>query len=283
MEIIDENGADFAVVNGVAVNGVVKGTKDTVKKDADRKFVTIGTGDDEKVYYIGSGTVIMQAMDGTELDPEVIDYEDLIDLGIKENGDAIIFGEDGKTAKMIVFCNSGFKGTKDDIYFGVVTDKPWKVGKNWFAEMDIFGEGVNDYKVDVDDVKEGMLVAFRLTGSDKVSKIRWAPKVNDTADVGVPNDTDAYIVSGAVYKRDGSYLTLESREGPTYRVASDAVIYKLKDSGKIDSSIRLSRIEADELGGDTVALLIDAKEKEVVAILVNVKLEDFKEEDEVGE
>jgi len=263
-----ELNSDGEIVSGFVYKSVVK----QVYKDAGRKFVKA----DGITYYISSDTVLMKAKDGEELDPELVDYDALVDMSLTSEP-AIIFGEKGKTAKLIVFTDPDFTGSKDDIYFGVVTDEPWKVGKNWFAEMDIFGEGVNDYKVDVGKVKEGMLVAFRLTGSDKVSKIIWAPVDDlDEANVGDPNDTDAYIVSGAVYKRDGSYLTLESREGPTYRVASDAVIYKLKDSGKIDSSIRLSRIEADdELGGDTVALLIDAKEKEVVAILVNVKLEDF--------
>jgi len=267
MEIIDENGADFAdfaVVNGVAVNGVVKGTKDTVKKDADRKFVTIGTGDDEKVYYIGSGTVIMQAMDGTELDPEVIDYEDLIDLGIKENGDAIIFGEDGKTAKMIVFTSEDFEGSKKDVYFGVVTDDPWKTsGDKWFSAIDVFEEGKADYRVESGDVKKGDLVAFYLGSSDKVKRVAIFGSKKELSTSGY----DAEIVPGVVYDRDGS--TIELVDGGTYRIASGAVLYKLDKDYKLDGTIRLTQIKKD----DTIALLVDTKEKEVVAVIVNAKLD----------
>lgn len=254
-------GKIWAINNGNKTSDGAVGLAVKVQKDADRKYVY----KDANTYYIGSSTVLIKALDKDgndpeELDPEVLAYDKLVDMAFGTDvGDAIIFGEKGKTAKMIVFCNSGFKGTKDDIYFGVVTDKPWKVGKNWFAEMDIFGEGKADYKVGQTQVAKGNLVAFYLDGSDKVVDI-----VKGTAPVA---KTEASIVTGTVYKRDGSYITLEADLDTVYRVADGAVLYKRDpdDGFALDGTIRLTRIKKD----DHVILLYDKVEKEVVAGLVD--------------
>ena len=222
-----------------------------VTKDADRKYVV--SGDD--TYFVNPDTVLMKAMDDDELDPELIGYDGLVSMAFNSNGQAIIFGEEGKTAKMIVFTNPLFEGSKDDVYFGVVTDDPWKVGSNWFAEMDIFGEGKGEYKVGLGDVAKGDLVAFYLDGSDKV---------NLTDEAAVMD-----IITGTVYDRSGSYITLDSEDGDVYRIASGAVLYQLDENGKLDGTTRLTRINKD----DTIALLYDVVEKEVVAAIVNVELD----------
>ncbi len=236
--------------------------EDNVTKAADRKYLV---GDDDD-YFIASSTVVMRALDSKgELDPDTIDYESLIDMAISKKygadgnkgASAIIYGEPGKNAKMIVFLDKNFEGSKEDVYFGVVTDDPWKVGKNWFAEVDVFGEGKGEYKAE--DVKKGNLVAFKLDSSDK-------------ADIYGKDEKDVFSkVSGIVYERSGSYITLD--DGETYRVASNAVLYKLNDKGKLDGTVRLARIYADEEDGDTIEFLYDEKEKEVVAAIVNVELD----------
>jgi len=233
---------------------------DEVTKAADRKYL-VGEND----YFIASDTVIMKALDDEgELDPEVIDYETLIDMAITakygagedEGASILVYGEHGKNAKMIVFTNEDFEGSKDDVYFGVVTDAPWKVGSSWFAEMDIFGEGKGDYKLTgSNQVAKGNLVAFYLDSSDKVD-------LTDDASV-------VEMITGTVYSRDGSYITLDSADGDVYRVASGAVLYQLDDEYKLDGTIRLTRIGEE----DTIALLYDAVEKEVVAAIVNVELD----------
>ena len=192
----------------------------------------------------------MKAMDDGELDPELVKYDSLVSMSFNSNGQAIIFGEEGKTAKLIVFTNEDFEGSKDDVYFGVVTDSPWKVGSNWFAEMDIFGEGKGEYKVNSGDVAKGNLVAFYLDGSDKV----------DLTDDAAVMD----VIEGTVFSRSGSYITLESAEGDVYRIASGAVLYQLDEDGDLDGTTRLTRINE----GDTIALLYDEVEKEVVAGIV---------------
>jgi hypothetical protein len=223
-----------------------------VTKAADRKYVV----DDGDTYFVNSDTVLMKALDDEgELDPELVKYESLVSMSFTSNGNAVIFGEEGKTAKMIVFTNKDFEGSKDDVYFGVVTDAPWKVGTSWFAEMDIFGAGKADYKVSAGDVAKGNLVAFYLDSSDKVDLTEEANVVE--------------MITGTVYSRDGSYITLDSADGDVYRIASGAVLYQLDDDYKLDGTIRLTRINKD----DTIALMYDTVEKEVVAAIVNAELD----------
>ena len=242
----------------------VDGTVTGVTKRADRKYVD----GDGKTYYIGTDTVIMKALDDGELDPEVIDYDTLVDMAIPSAEPAIIFGEESRTAKMIVFLNEDFEGRKDDIYFGVVTDNPWKVGSDWFAEIDIFGEGKDEYKLKTStQVEEGELIAFYLDNNDKV---------NDTVcGIVYQNSSDARIIVGEVYGRDGSYIELGNAGSNSgdYRVASGAVLYRLDgdeldlDRYELDGTIRLTRIGE----GDKIALLYDLKEREVVAAIVAPK------------
>ncbi len=265
---LNDNETVFAIKYELNSDGdIAKGSLELLKDDdkvtkaANRKYLV---GDDD--YFIASGTVIMKALDSKgELDPKVMNYESLIDMAItkkygagnNEGASVLLFGEAGKNAKMIVFLDKNFEGSKDDVYFGVVTDEPWKVGKNWFAEMDIFGEGKGEYKAE--NVEKGDLVAFTLDGSDKVDAY-------DADEAGVFK-----VVSGVVYKRSGSYIELD--DGEIYRVASGAVLYKLNDKGKLDGTVRLTRIHADEEEGDTIEFLYDEKEKEVVAGIVNVELD----------
>jgi len=228
--------------------------KMTVKKVADRKYVEKEGSDD--VYFIASSTVLMKALDDDELDPELVDYDTLVDMAFGiDVGDALIFGDPDKNAKMIVFIDTDFTGSKDDVYFGVVTDKPWKVGSNWFAEMDVFEEGKADYKLTKSDqVAKKALVAFNLDSSDKVSLV--------TADTDIVE-----VVTGTVYERDGSYITMDDDgdAGTTYKVAAGAVLYQLDEDGDLNGTIRLTRIKA----GDEIEFLYDVKEKEVVAAIVD--------------
>jgi len=254
-EIAEDSVEVYAVLDGEDINtgDITKGVV-TVKKDADRKYV-VNNDDSTKIFYVGSGTVIVKALDDGELDPELIDYDALIDMEFAATeGEAIIFGDAGKTAKMIVFLDEDFEGSKDDVYFGVVTDRPWKVGKNWFAEMDIFGEGKGDYKVGQNDVAKGDLVAFKLDNSDKYKAVSEA-------------DGDYVFVQGTVSQRKDNDITITDfvyGANGTYRVANGAVLYQLDEDGDLDGTIRVSRIKSDH----KIMFLYDDEEKEVVAAIV---------------
>jgi hypothetical protein len=265
IEIIKENGTKYPSGTGQP-DGVVT----DVTKRADRKYVEDG-GD---TYYISDDTVIMKALDrdngSAELDPEVIDYKTLVDMAISSGQRAIIFGREGKDADMIVFLDPDFEGRKDDVYFGVVTEDPWgKSGDNWFAQIDVFGEGKDEYKLkNSRQVKEGELIAFYLDGSNKVNDIVCGVVYDDKP--------DARIIVGTVYGRDGDYIEIGDTEpglSGEYRVASGAVLYQLDGDEldlnryDLDGTIRLTRIRE----GDRIALLYDKKEKEVVAAIVAPK------------
>lgn len=248
----------------------VDGTVVAVRKNADRRYVEGGGS----TYYIGADTVIMKALDkdgaSIELDPEVINYDTLVDMSIAdEDGEAIIFGAPGKTANMIAFLDPGFEGRKDDVYFGVVTDDPWRVtGGDWFAQIDVFGEGKDEYKLkSSNQVKEGQLIAFYLDNSDKVN--------HTVCGIVYQSSDDARIVVGTVYDRYDDYIELGDA-GPNsgdYRIADGAVLYRLDGDElnlnryELDGTIRLTRINP----GDKIALLYDRKEKEVVAAIVAPK------------
>lgn len=246
------------VDNSTAFTGTIEASL-KVSKDEDKKFVKDNGND----YFIASDTVLMKAMDDDELDPELVDYKSLVDMAFADTvGEALIFGDVSKDADMVVFLNKNFVGTKKDVYFGVVTDNAWRIGDDWFAAMDIFDEGKDDYLVDKTTVKKGELVAFTLRSNDKVDVI--------VKGVGDVSTADVAIVQGTVYDRDGSYITLVGALNKKYRVASGAVMYKLdgdKLTDTLDGTIRLTRINE----GDKIALLYDEKEKEVVAAIVAPK------------
>jgi hypothetical protein len=233
-----------------------------LKKTKDKKFVTDTVEDED--YYINSGTVLMKALnDKNEIDPDLVDYEALVDTSFDNTiGKALIFGDAKKDADMIVFLHKDFVGTKDDVYFGVVTDDTWRVGDDWFAKVDVFGEGEDEYEVDKNEVREGDLVAFTLKSSGKANVL-----VSGVAD---DTDTKAQIVTGTVYDVDDDYITLNAVDGPEYRIANSAVLYKTEGpdlDDDLDGTIRLTRIDK----GDKIALLYDPDEKEVVAAIVAPK------------
>lgn len=266
LKVIDEDGNKYP-----SVAGAPEGAKTTIRKTADRKYVEASGN----IYYIGSDTVIMKALDRdkgiVELDPEVIDYDSLVGMSVSESvGKAIIFGEKGRTAKMIVLLNEGFEGRRDEVYFGVVVDEPWKIGKDWFVDMDIFGEGKNEFKLKArDQARKGELIAFYLDRSNRADDI-VSGVVYKTSNV-------ARVVVGTVYGRDGSYIEIGATEpgglSGDYRIANGAVMYRLDgdelnlDKYALDGTIRVSRIQE----GDRIAVLYDLKEREVKAAIVAPK------------
>jgi len=222
-----------------------------ITKEADKKYVL---HDGTTTFYINSDTVLIKLYDkdGDDVvfDPELVKYDSLVSMSISSATPAIVIGTPGKTAKMIVFEDPDFKGSKKDVYFGVVTDRPWKSGSNWYAQIDVFGSGKADYKLPASNtVAKGNLVAFYLDNNDKVDKTTSSSVV--------------VFGSGTVGDRSGSYLTVS---GYVYRVASNVVLYKL-DDGALDGTTRLTKINA----GDEIEFMYDVEEREIVAAKVTHK------------
>jgi hypothetical protein len=239
---------DHTIVPLIYTGDVVPATT-TLKKDAEKAFVTVN-GTDR--YYINSSTVFMTAVNSDgELDPKVLDYEDIYDIEITAGEEVHVFGTAGETAKMIVFLNPAFTGTGEDIFYGVVTDKPWKEGDDWVVSIDVFGEGEDEYVLaNKDDFERGYVVAF------KMNKDKEATFVDSITD-GVYGRADGEVMPDGKYK-DGFLDTTKGK----FMVDSSAVVYALKDSGAIDGKVSRSRIDSY----DKVWYI--AKDKVIVAVVV---------------
>ncbi|MDK2925853.1 MAG: hypothetical protein PWQ41_1627 [Bacillota bacterium] len=224
-----------------------------VDKDKDDDYIML---DGTKKYYIDSSTVIMRAVNSKgELDPEVLAWEDFKDLaldGTKPENAAIVFGDADKDAKAIIFVDASFKGTTEDEYYGVVTDNPWKSGGNWYAEIDVFGQGIGDYKLADDPTgvfAKGDLVKFRLTAKGE-------------ADIASGNVVKISETPVTVADVDGWYITVGSA---TYKLEKDAVVYDLDEDGALDDKLGASDIEK----GDEIFLI--EKDGVVKAAVIKVK------------
>ncbi|MGI6777202.1 MAG: hypothetical protein ACOX7R_04020 [Acetivibrionales bacterium] len=150
-------------------------------KEADKNFVFVDADgdtdtDDRTRYYISEDTVFIKALNSDgELDPSVIDYEDIyksaIDITDTDTDSLVFVYADGanKDANLIVFLDKNFVGADDDYFYGVVTDDPWKVGSDYVVSIDVQGEGEVEYVVDDEaDWANGMVVEFHLNSDGEI-------------------------------------------------------------------------------------------------------------------
>jgi len=214
----------------IILNGAKAVKGNVVKEKKGNAFVTLnGTGGSK--YYIDSKTVVMRAVNSKgELDPEVLAWEDFKDLILDNEvaNLAVVFGEAGKDAKAIIFVDAKFAGSSDDTYYGVVTDKPWKAGGDWYAEIDVFEKGVVEYQLASYDsaVKKGALVTFKLNAKGE-------------ADVDVPD-----LKLREVLDVDGNYIELFDG---WHKVENEAVVYDWNnDDNKLGDRLVRSDIEEDD-------------------------------------
>jgi len=193
----------------------------SVTKSADKKFVE----SDGERYYITKDTLVMKALkvkDGdVELKPEIIKTDKLISIGFAEAEEAVVFVGKGNDIDFIVFLSEDFEGAEKDLTYGVVISAPWKSGKNYYAEINVYGEGIDEYKIsDRDDFANGYVVSFEINSKDEaVFKGAEGP-------VGIVKYKDGYLET----------------DDETYKVDSSAVIYSLKSNGKVDKKIALSKL-----------------------------------------
>jgi len=213
------------------------------KNDKD-KFATDGG----ERYYLTKDTVILKALNSNgKVKPSVIKYDDIIKKTVDKNNKAIIKTVKGNDLAIVVFIESGFDAVEDDAKYGLVTDSPRKVGKNYKVEIDIAGEGKGDYvlaEADIDDVVKGALIAFKFNHKDEVV-------LEDSATLSVGK------TGSKVTEKEGKYLTIGNVD---YRVTDDTVYYATDKKGKLDGTTRLAKIKA----GSWVVFLADDNELQVV-------------------
>jgi hypothetical protein len=256
-------GTDFEEI--VDINVDVK-----VDKEDDKAFFTaVNAAGASTKYYVSKDTIIMSAKKDGELDPSVITYDNFVSMSIdksKDKSKAVVFGEPGKNAKLVVFLEDNFEGSKETFYFGVVTGDTWVGRKATTVEINVAGEGKTEYKIkdsDEDKFAKGSVVAFALNSKDEAKDIVSAAVYDGKSDPSGTNG-DATIIAGTVADVDGSFIKVGAK---SYKVASDAVIYDFKLDGKkfkLDGTIRMSRISED----DYVILMFDEDSKEVKAAAV---------------
>jgi len=188
-------------------------------KDADSNRIEL----DGSRYYIDEDTILIDALDGTDLDPALVDYDDVYESKISTSLTAIVFGDEGKTADMIVFVDP-FTGDKDDTFYAVALEDSFQAGDDLYAELAVYGEGNDEYKFAL-KTTEGALFSFVLNSDDEV-----------VADYTVipANTTDDDYSSG--YYTDGSDVVV--------KVASDVLVYVLEDGGgDIDFKTTASKLD----------------------------------------
>jgi len=236
-----------------------------VDKKEDKTYFKLHGGEE---FYISKSTVIMTAINKKELDPKVISYEDFVKMSISEDEDngksnAVVFGEEGKNAKLVVFLEDDFKGTKETYYFGIVQDDPWVGRRDTTAKIDVAGEGKKDYKIkDEKYFQKGYVVAFTLNSKNEaVAEVSAAVYGKTPTDKQKNVDKKVILVDGVVEKIDGSFVTIKNKD--KCKFASDVVLYRYKLDGgkfKLDTSARMARIRE----GDYMILLFDEDDTRTV-------------------
>ncbi|MGI6777206.1 MAG: hypothetical protein ACOX7R_04040, partial [Acetivibrionales bacterium] len=193
---------------------------------------TLDSTDNTKdgTYYISEDTVFIKALnDDGELDPSVLSYKSIYESeidGTDPESIVFVFGTKSKDADMIVFLHKDFVGEDKDLYFGVVTDDPWKVGSDYVVSIDVQGEGEVEYVVaDKDKWNKGDVVAFYFNSDDEIV-------IDDSVSAVTLTDFDY----------DDGYLT-DTTNDDTVKVATNVVIYSLDDNDDLDDKVKRTDID----------------------------------------
>jgi len=220
------------------------GDYDYIFKDTDTDRVTFSYFDDS---YIDEDTIFMEAFDGDDLDPSLVDYEDvyeneLIDLEV------LLYGTEGKNIDFIVFVDA-FEGEDDDVFYAVALEDSFQEGDDLKAELDVYAEGADEYVLE-EVTTEGALFAFVLNSDDEASV--------ESSDYNYDDDSRDY--DDGFLEVDGDYI----------KVASDAIVYLLEDYdegyGDIDSEVSNTKLDDYEV----LEYILDDDGILVAAITYNV-------------
>jgi hypothetical protein len=213
-------------------------------------------------YFVTDSTILMNAEPAAEEDPddpELVKWDSI--KSKSASGVKAIYVFDKKDLKFVAF-TQGIESAASDVEYAVVTSAPWRESKGWKVELNVFGEGKQEYFLDDDDDKgdfeKGDLVAFKLTTSNK---IKSDFKIN--TELG-----DNRVVAASVYDVDGNYIALNGEED-WVRISKDAVVYstgKTYPNKGLDKLLSYSDIDVEDYivvvtnnKGDIVLALIYKK------------------------
>lgn len=215
---------DGEIAKGSLDNIKTTANKVTLSKESDEKFVTAGGK-----LYLRENTVVVKALNNKgDLKPSLIKYDNIINKEVKSNNDAIVIGEAGRDAKLIVFLDKGFKAV-DDTKYGLVTEAVTRDRNDDFTtKISVAGEGEAKYIVDArDTVKKGDIVEFKVSDKGELTEV---------VKVDVKKlDKNKF---GVVKAKEGNYVQFEGTDTSWYLVDNkDTVIWELDKDGALDKSV----------------------------------------------
>lgn len=217
---------------------------------------------DNDRYHFDSDTVLVQIKDGIDVDPALIEYEDLkkADLTDKQ---AYFVGEAGRTLKFLAFVDDVELVVSDELY-GVVIDDPYYDGDDWIVEVQVAGEDeIMKYVVDGRNaVSKGDLITFKVKSGNELEVVGEAQGIN-------ADDLEIF----EVVDKDGRHIKLDGWK----TILRDAVVYEAKlDDGKFKLGNETDYSAIDK--GDYVSIVGDDGDDEISALILYRK-EDVKEKD----
>jgi hypothetical protein len=221
-------------------------TKIDLTKDTDSDRIDVEGSSNR--YYIDEDTIFIDALDSDlELDPALLDYEDVYDNAF-DSLNAIVIGTEGKTADMIVFVDN-FEGTEDDTYYAVALDDSFESSDDYYAELAVYGEGTDEYLME-EKTTEGDLFSYIVNSDDEVVATSTVPtKVIKTE----LTTTTAY---------SSGYFTYDNE---VIKVASDVLVYALESDEDKDIDYKTTASKLDDF--DNVEYLLDTDFIMVAAIV----------------
>jgi len=229
--------------------------------------------DDDKIgdYYVTSGTILMNAqpIDDEDEDPELVKWDDI--KGKQSDGVGAIYVLSKKDLKFVVFTD-GIESAASEVEYAVVTGAPWRETDGWKVELNVFGEGKQEYFIEKSDDKndfvKGDLVAFKLTTNNKIkSKAKGGFKVNAAIDTW---ENSKYSVTESVYKVDGNYMKLKETDTEWTRISKDAVVYT---TGKVFDTRGLDKLKSYSDIDQRDAIEVVLKKDDIVLVLIWKEME----------
>lgn len=255
--------------NFVDADDQIEVTTGELTKDSDEDYVQVGTDR----FYISEDTVFITAMDGGELDPDTLTYKNVYGIDITKNNEAVVIGEAGKDADMIVFLNDSFEGTDDDYYYAVVTDTAYyNTDDDYVVTVDVAGQGEKEIVIDSSDknkLTEGKIIQFRYDNNGEM-EVTWTAAPNtderveerkialakpttdgDSAITGFDYD-DGYLEVTTTTANDvgGNIVLTDTIE--SIRVSKKVVLYKTDDNDNttdmdedrdLDGKVSVSKVD----------------------------------------
>jgi hypothetical protein len=244
----------------------------TASKSSNKDYIDLGVGVGAKRFYFNEKTTIMSTINSSgKLKPSTVSYDSLYSNTISaanDNSMAVVFGDPGKVASAIFFVQKGFKGVDEPYKYGVLTSDPLKDKNDWYAEIDVLGEGVIDVKLaSEENLAKGSVIAYRVNNQGK-AEVYGAYNVKTGKSVHVAGSD-----YGSIIKPGNSFATVADISGnhvkigtTWYLVEDDVVVYQLKSDNSVEKEASYSNVDT----GRKVVMLIN-KDGKVAAILLAAK------------